>query len=246
MDNSYILYEGDSRLENVLITVVATGFKQKSKNTKTGNTIQTFILVDRMKPVDAWHEGADYAVCGDCVHRGVKTGKRSCYVNLGHAPTQVWKAYKRGKYQPIIHNAELFSGRTVRIGSYGDPVAVPIEIWENIISHTNNVLAYTHLWRLPEAQDYKSFCMASCDTETDRLIAKELGWRTFRIVPNGTEPSEKLMHNEMVCTNTTHNIQCNQCKLCNGNIYKSAKDIVIEAHGCGAKQFIKNIQEVNK
>ena len=92
-----ILYEGKSEIEKDKdIVVIATGIKGKSKNPKTGDMVQTWVLLKDERPNDAVKSGADSAICGDCKHRPFNGGK--CYVNTWQAPLSVWKAYQKGKY----------------------------------------------------------------------------------------------------------------------------------------------------
>ena len=57
----------------------------------------------------------------------MKNRFRGCYVTVRNAPYQVYKAYHRGRYEPFEsdRHLELFRGRMLRLGSYGDPCAVP-------------------------------------------------------------------------------------------------------------------------
>jgi hypothetical protein len=61
--NGFIIYENPS------IVIIATGFKQGSKNGKTGAMIQTWILRKDINPVKAVKTGLDFMVCGDCWKR---------------------------------------------------------------------------------------------------------------------------------------------------------------------------------
>lgn len=67
--NSYVIYRGPSQLDRAPIVVVASGFGIASRNAKTGNMIQTFILVDGVRPSVARQTGADVSICGDCRHK---------------------------------------------------------------------------------------------------------------------------------------------------------------------------------
>lgn len=62
--NSFILFEDAVRV------VIATGFTTKSKNVKTGNMIQIWILVKAENPIEASKSGNDSLVCGTCPLRG--------------------------------------------------------------------------------------------------------------------------------------------------------------------------------
>jgi hypothetical protein len=103
-----IIYEGPSLLDGAPIAVIVTGYVRASKNSKTKNVLQTWIMRADVDPRDAVRSGADYAICGSCVHRSTVPGTmkgRSCYVNVGQAPLSVFRAYKRGKYPSLESDA---------------------------------------------------------------------------------------------------------------------------------------------
>ncbi|NIV33160.1 MAG: hypothetical protein GWN58_28045, partial [Anaerolineae bacterium] len=149
----------------------------------TGGLIQTWILRADVLPLVALKQGLDASICGDCIHRGRMVDgvmvERSCYVNVGQAPQNVWRtAIERGRYErkgPF----GLGRGRKVRVGSYGDPGAVPLWVWRDLLDGCDKVqTGYTHQWRrFPELAP---FCMASVDSLTEAAEAKLLGFRTFR------------------------------------------------------------------
>lgn len=189
----------------VKILTVFTGFKG-SANRKTGNMVQSYILVADVEPVTAWKDGDDVAVCGNCALR--YTGKPACYVNKGHDPYAVWHACKRGSYLEVgvdvtFEEAIAFiSGYKVRYGAYGDPSASP-HIFGALQSHTG----YTHQWK---TSDLEEECMASVETVYQKRKANEKGWRTYRIVHDASE----LEEDEIMCPYPT--VQCVDCKLCGG------------------------------
>ena len=189
----------------VEILTVFTGFKG-SANRKTGNMVQSYILVADVEPVTAWKDGDDVAICGTCALR--YTGKPACYVNKGHDPYAVWHACKRGSYLEVgvdvtFEEAIAFiSGYKVRYGAYGDPSAAP-HIFGALQSHTG----YTHQWK---TSDLEEECMASVETVYQKRKANEKGWRTYRIVHDASE----LEEDEIMCPYPT--VQCVDCKLCGG------------------------------
>ena len=125
-----ILWKGKSLADGKRIMVIATGVFTETKNKKTGDMIQTYIIRRDIHPMLARRLGEDKSVCGDCMHREQST----CYVNLCHGPINVYLALIDGSYKDYKpSDIELFKGRNIRIGSYGDPAAVPIEVWENIL-----------------------------------------------------------------------------------------------------------------
>lgn len=236
--NGVILYRGPSELDGKPIVVVATGL-DGSKNRKTGDVIQTYILADNGdRPTVALENGGDESVCGNCIHRK-KNGWGSCYVNVGQGANQVYDAYKRGSY-PEFELSMLddhFSGRLVRLGSYGDPAAVPVRVWRLICGVTAGRMGYTHQWRTCN-QELKEFCMASCETVAGMKRAKEKGWKSFR-VRNNDEP---VLPGEFVCPASDEagkRLTCEDCKVCRGGEYKGAATPTIVVHGMfwKAKRF---------
>jgi hypothetical protein len=221
--NGVILYRGPSKLNGKPIVVVATGLARRSKNPKTGNEIQTYVLPDEgLDPIQAAAVGGEASVCGDCVHRprqlpdgSYKLG--SCYVNLIFGPLEVWKKLKDGRY-PTFNRAEhlwLFKARVLRLGSYGDPAAVPLKIWRMLCRAAQHWTGYTHAWRSCN-QALRQFCMASVETANQAREAWAKGWRTFRVRLEG-QPVEQ---GEFVCPASKEGGRrktCEECRACSGN-----------------------------
>ena len=240
MNTSYILYEGPSRIDGAPIVIIATGFGTKSKNEKTGNMIQTWILRQDVSPVEAVKSGQDVSICGDCKHRGT-----SCYVTVFQAPQNVWRAYKAGKYKraiPLQFNA-LFKDRKVRFGAYGDPAAAPLHIWKAIASHAAGYTGYTHQWKDKRNAGYAKYCMASVDAVAERNAAIDRGFRTFRVKSSADllTPNETR---EVICPASDeagNKLNCETCMSCNGTNTNRLGSIVITVHGSKAKvnQFNK-------
>jgi len=235
-------------LDGAPIVAVLTGLKKASNNSKTGGALyQTWILRRDVNPIAATHSGDDASICGGgddgCRHRGIiimvrkskkypqgrKNVKRSCYVRLDTAPLNVWRSFHRGIYPHLpLNAAREFMAHAVRGGSYGDPAAVPIHVWEALLHDTPSGTAYTHQWRrFPELA---AFAMASCDSEQERVEAKLLGFRTFRV----RKPDEPIFAREVACPASKemqHKTTCDLCKACGGQRAKAKADIVIMAHG---------------
>lgn len=229
MPNGYTLYRGPSLISGAPIVVIAiTG---KSTNAKTGNMIQTYILADSGEnPVQAAQSGADRAICGDCIHRRGSGG--DCYVNLGQGPLAVYRAHLRGNYPLDLAAASLVAkGRMVRLGTYGDPAAVPAQVWESLLTHAAGHTGYTHQWKnLDIAREVMRLCMASADTPADRIQAKAMGYRTFRIRAN----DQAAMPGEFTCPASAEagkRLLCSDCGACNGGIDTRKADPVIIVHG---------------
>ena len=244
--NGIVLYRGPSTIDHAQIVAVATGLINGAKNSKTGPMVQIYILRADLNPIAAVQSGEDVSICGPCVHRGriivdEKTGlrrnvDRSCYVTLMHGPRVVYSALQRGAYIDVPPKAarQLLAHRKVRIGAYGDPGAVPSDVWSVVLDKVEDLTGYTHLWR--QHPELSNWCMASCDTEEEREEAKALGFRTYRVRSSGSP----VLKGEGRCPASAElgkAVQCIQCMLCGGNRTKAKADLTIEAHGTGANHF---------
>lgn len=239
--NGVVLYRGPSMIDGAPIVVIATGMIAGSKNSKTGDIIQTWILREDMSPQDAIDAGNDASICGNCPHRGTlktvirngvevtKNIGRSCYVTIFQAPRNIWQSYHRGIYRDYVEGD--FDGRMVRLGAYGDPAAVPLDVWRGALAGAAGWTGYTHQWR--EHDGLKAYAMASCDTMADYVDAKAAGWRTFR-VRAATDPMAALEIKCPASVEAGKRTTCEACLLCGGTS-KLAKDIVIIAHGAASK-----------
>lgn len=225
--SGYILYEGPSQLDGQPIVVIAT---DNSGNRKTGGMVQTWILRADVEPHTALKTGDDSSVCGDCPHRPANGG--ACYVTVFQAPLAVYRAYHRGSYSRAV--AGQFAGRMVRIGSYGDPAAVPLDVWQAYTMGAKGHTGYTHQWRIADP-GLNAYCMASCDKPDEVEAARAMGYRTFRIRLDG----EQLMQREAVCPASEeagHKVSCEQCGACNGaRAGRQLSGIAIVAHGAASK-----------
>jgi hypothetical protein len=245
---SAVIYNGPSLLDGSPIVVIAI---VKSGNVKTGDMIQTHIIRADMHPMQASKTGKDYAICGNCKHRGnshdnpaKKTAEnRSCYVNLGQGPNQVFKAFVKGNYPQASPEQTQAIGheRMVRLGTYGDPAAVPASVWDNLLMHSLGHTGYTHQHDTNQPGAYTR-AMYSADTPEEARKAQKKGYRTFRVIPvkQWTEHGKTtLLKNEILCPASKeagYKSTCNACKLCTGSTTK-AKSIAIVAHGSTAKHF---------
>lgn len=225
--NGYVIYEGKSQLNGDNIVAIVT---LSSKNDKTGNMASMWIMNADITPTQASKQGKDASVCGDCKHRAVNNG--ACYVVLHQAPLAVYKAYKRGNY-PMAKDMTIFEGMKVRFGAYGDPSALPIDILTSIKAVVKNNTSYTHQWKQNDPI-LKQVSMASVDSVEEQKQAVAEGWRTFRV----SKDLKDIQDNEIICPNTTRNVQCIDCGLCSGNSI-GAKNIVVEVHGAKKKKFIE-------
>ena len=230
-----VLYEGPSRIDGAPIIAIACRIADASVNSKTGAMVQTFILRRDIPPHVALKTGDDASVCGDCKLRPIYKGATRCYVRVYQAPLSVWDAFHRGRYAvPGVDFdaallSALFAGLSFRIGSYGDPAAIPASIWKRATRRVKNRTGYTHQWRRRIGVGLKSLCMASADSESDVAAATAKGWRTFRV----RKHDAPTLATESICPASKEGgrrTQCDTCGLCQGATI-AARNIVIADHG---------------
>jgi hypothetical protein len=239
-----IVWEGLSPIDGAPIVVIVTGLSGRaSHNRKTGDMAQTWILRSDVDPIAAMRDNGDRAICGDCPLRGVtvdgkRTG-RACYVNVGQAPLSVWRAYARGSYPRMSPEdvAPLLEGRAIRLGAYGDPGMVPLSVWESLVSRARVWTGYTHQWRRID-RAYSRLVMASADSVADRRAARARGYRSFYVVPMSANLDRYSRVMECASTRERNPLSCADCGACAGTrngATSGAVDVVIRAHGTGAK-----------
>jgi hypothetical protein len=220
------------------IIAAVSGLETPSTNEKTGPIPQVYIIRDDMTPNQAVQTGEDDAICGACPLRGVGTRGRACYVQWWRGPPRVHKRAGGGLYVDLsssldlVHAwaTEVLAGKVIRLGAYGDPAAVPFEVWHALTSAPlAGWLGYTHQWKTCDPR-FKSICMASVDSPEEKREANASGWRTFRV--RGLF-EDSLESNEITCPASNeagHKTNCQKCRLCQGTS-RQAKSIAIRPHG---------------
>lgn len=216
----HILYEGPSLIDGGPIFAALTGIERPSSNSKTGPMLQTWILRQDVRPTEAIKLGLDRSICGDCPHR-----RGSCYVNVGQSPTAVYDVYiaGNGKKESL---KKLGRNQRIRLGAYGDPAAIPIDVWDDLLKYADSWTGYTHQPLL--SPELKKYCQASADTDTEATLYQNLGWKTYRV----KNPTEAISKNEIICP-SNKGVQCITCMKCNGN----TQNITIDVHGASWKQL---------
>jgi len=256
-ENQMIIYQGKSQLDNQTdIVCIAT---DGTSNQKTGSMIQTWILNANLDPISANRWGNDRGICGDCIHKGTEkslftfrgtAAGRSCYVLL-LGPQSIFRTYIAGGYKTSRPDklTKLGRGRIIRVGSYGDPAAVPADIWRDLLKYSAGWTGYSHQLLSADktnlnAQflEYSDFCMLSADTIEQARLAWSQGLRTYRTVESSEEIDKQK---EIICPASKEAgavTTCAKCKLCSGSRGKAqfAKSIAIPVHGAGKKHFSTN------
>jgi len=222
-----IIYKGPSLLDGAPIVVIAT---YSNRNTKTGKVVQTYILRSDINPLEASKTGEDFSICGSCPMRGEVTTDpnrkiakgRKCYVNLGQGVLIVFKSFLRGVYSEGDPRT-MGRDRFVRVGTYGDPAAVPSEVWDELLAECETWTAYTHQkpWR-------PDIAMQSADSYDEAKAHWAEGRRTFRVIVDLGDIDKTK---ETLCPASKEagrRVQCTACKLCKGS--SLAKSIAIVEH----------------
>lgn len=229
-----IVYTGPSVLDGAPIVAVVT---LASHNRKTGPMAQAWVLRSDLAPNDAVASGADASVCGDCEHRSGSRIGRSCYVVPWQGPLNVYKAMGRGDYATLIPElaARELTGLQLRVTAYGDPAAVPFDVWRKLLARVGGWTGYTSQHRTCDPR-FREILMASVGSPAAAREAHEAGWRTYRT----RRPEDPLERGEIVCPasdEASHRLTCADCTLCRGQALPGAKSIAIMAHGQRARFF---------
>lgn len=236
--NGVVLWAGPSRIDGAPIVAIATGLRGRaSANAKTGAMVQTWILRADRDPLAALRTGADVSICGGCVHRpqahdGATWSGRSCYVNVAQAPLNIWRTWQRGRY-PEAWTRETFRGRVVRLGAYGDPAAIPADVWREVLALADGWTGYTHQSANPKLRDVLEWCQVSADSLGDAVAARDAGCGSFRVLAEGEAPAPF----EMLCPASEEAgrvTDCATCQACNGF---NGANVAIAAHGIGKTHY---------
>jgi hypothetical protein len=237
--NGIEIYSGPSQIDGKPIVCVATGLLQAkpSSNRKTGAMVQTWIFRSDQHPAEIAKKQEDFSVCGNCTARRSLGGH--CYV-LPFTYGNIYKAYKKGKYVPLDQdNVILFNDTLLRCGSFGNPSALPYEIWEPLLKRVKGHTAYDHRWNDPKIDPrFKLFCMASVESEEEIKAAQDLGWRCFYTrKPNAAIP--KGFHECGASEEQGKKLNCARCLSCDGADPKKPRkgSVTILAHGVLKKRF---------
>lgn len=239
-----VLYRGPSMLDGAPIVCIAT---LGSSNEKTGPMVQTWIMRQDQDPQATSRAANDSSVCGQCPRRHSLGG--DCYVTLFQAPLSVWRLWDRegrpgvnwfaGKKLRQLQRAAQEHG--FRMGSYGDPAAVPWRVWAGVLDLLQPRVrtGYTHQWRDYPAHELQAVnaydqlvwlranVMASCDSIADATEARAQGWRYFLAV--APDQVSTVPERTVLCLAEREGDKaktCETCGICNGAQGKDATKVV--------------------
>lgn len=210
-------------------------FQKGSRNTKTGDSVQVFIL-----PLEWIVAGKilkdDSSICFDCVHSQQKN--KSCYVRKGfaglgliskvkslHSQLSEIRSYNNETLQNII---SLCTDNIIRFGAYGEPVLLGEELVYLVTKVAKGWVGYTHQWMRPNYKWASAYFMASTETLLMRNLANKLGFRSFIV----TESIETIPGSSTcpASKESGKKTTCNKCLLCSGTKGKGDKDVNIKKH----------------
>ena len=217
---SLIIYDGPSLHDGITpIVVIAV---RSSRNTKTGDMVQTYIMLRDVDPREANKFGLDEAICGFCPHKGKAFDRddpagvlrklaegRTCYVNIAQGVLIVWRHFQKGGYSYAKDNAEitaLAAGAMVRKGTYGDPAMVPSSVWEALLGEAKGHTGYSHQADNPNADFRPDLTMVSVETEMQAWQHWAKGHRTFRMLAEHEQP---VAGQEILCPSPK--VKCTDC-----------------------------------
>lgn len=239
-----VAWRGPSLIDGSPIRVVVYCLRHGSKSRKLGPVAQVLICPDDVPPHVAVKNGRDFAVCGQCLLRPMNGG--GCYCNLGAYFPRV---FETSTQLPADINAVCKaireSGLPLRIGSWGDPAAVPPEVIERLVDAArgpNGEPRHTAYTECGTRLELKGIAMRSVLSVQDQREAESEGWRTFRV----RGPEDPVLPGEVVCPASAeagHKTTCSQCLLCSGGGRKGP-NVTIRAHGPAWK--VKAVERVLK
>lgn len=236
-----VFYRGPSVLTGAPIIGVITGLDHVSLNRKTGPMLQTWILCADLAPMDAVRRGLDDAICGPCSLRGDHGHDRGCYVPAWLGPNNIYRVFEADRYREVGLRdlATLGDQQQLRLGAYGDPAAIPYEVWARLVERAAGWIGYTHQWRTCDPR-FRTLLMASVESHAGMEMAHARGWRTFRIV-TPTEAHDPTRECRCPASDEMgHRTTCDRCQLCRGQS-RPARSVAIAAHGNdGVMTFYRN------
>jgi hypothetical protein len=261
------IWAGPSQLTGEQIKVVISGYVLPSENTKMGFGEED--LAKHQQYIQIWilNEGDEFqpmhrSICGDCSHRTYKGRSRgflwdlagdllrwdeevkgACYVQWMKGPNAAWKASNRNEALSLQAASAICSDRLVRLGAAGDPAAVPLKVWKELLGidgagnmTAKSITAYSHMWNRPEFQDYKLICMASADSAEEKELARSMGWSTFTVRASLPDDDDR----STLCLNAVPDVHlsCAECRKCDGLLTaRKPKDVWVPLHGALANRF---------
>lgn len=196
-----------------------------STNRKTGDMIQTYLLDRETLTSEPKVFGAKCSACPMVDKCYVSQDKGAVRRALKKLLGEGSRSYAHATLDQVL---PLLSGRLIRLGTYGDPSALPLSDLKAIVSSAKGHTGYTHFWREIDPA-YSKFLMASCESLSDETEARLVGYRAFRVLLKGQEAHE-VGARSVECLNASVGLTCAECLLCSGTEGKGSSSIYIHEH----------------
>ena len=224
-DLGWILYRGPSMFDpSKNIVLIAT---RNSRNIKTGNMIQLWILLEDIAPHEATKDLK--AICGGCLYRHdlADKGKGGCYVLRHNAPLSIWRSFHSGKYSTDTDQAfDFIADQIDRYGYTGYS--------EGSIRFLNSRIRE----KAENAEFLASKIMLSAKSQIEALELQRKGFNTFR--PVGS--LDEMIPGETLCESDANDLQCEECLKCDAQ----NGSIVVLAHGAKKNTVLHSIGSLKR
>ena len=119
----------------------------------------------------------------------------------------------------------------VRFGTYGEPILLSLKVVKVLSTLSKKTTGYTHQWNKEAYNAYNDYFMASTHTDVERKEAKKIGFRSFFVAID--KISDFKLSTAVNCPaskESTKNLSCIACGLCNGAKNGNKKDVFIMKH----------------
>jgi hypothetical protein len=169
---------------------------------------------------------------GGCyTHKGMQLmGLKSMIRSLNKKIDSI-KEFSQPEFMFFINNVKnTHSIDLVRFGAYGEPILLSLYVTGVLSSLSKKTTGYTHQWNKPKYNEYNKFFMASTHTDAERIDSKAKGFRSFFVASKELNLTVTNAVNCPASKESSKNLTCIACGLCNGSKTNIKKDIYIMKH----------------
>lgn len=122
--------------------------------------------------------------------------------------------YSKSSFDGFIKASSFFAPALTRLGVYGEPSTIPLNVIKKLVELSKKHTGYTHQWNLFNKK-YSRYLMASTHSAFESRMANNLGWRSFE----SSRAKELTMPTCPAAKEFTGNkLTCVTCGACNGKI----------------------------
>lgn len=230
----YIFQSGD------IIHVLKT---KLSENTKLGIGLTVHTYHWSVDQVTRGVFNDDAHNCMDCPYSYNQNGGKSggCYTHDGPQGQGLRSMLKRlnrlygagkieqfdkQKFNAFITVSSAANPLLTRLGVYGEPVTLPLNLIGKLVRVSKGHTGYTHQWNKDHALAYSKYLMASVHNKFEKLIAEARGFRAFQ----SSKEKDAKMPACPASKEMGHKLTCIQCLACDGTVNGKTKSIFIFKH----------------